>query len=98
MKRKILIIGGAGYIGAILSEYFLEKNYLVRSMDNFIYNHFHTIKNFAGNKNFEFYEGDLCNIKELNEASDNVSDVIILAGLVGDPITKKYPDISKKNK
>ena len=34
--------------------------------------------------------------KNLEKASKNIDGVVLLAGLVGDPITKKYPDLSNK--
>jgi len=38
--------------------------------------------------------GDLCDPEDMQRALDGITDVILLAGLVGDPITKKYPEAS----
>ena len=40
MNGKILIIGGAGYIGTVLSNYLMKKNYKVICLDNFLYENF----------------------------------------------------------
>ncbi len=45
---------------------------------------------------FEFVRGDLCVAAELKQAMRDVTDVVLLAALVGDPICKKYPDMARK--
>jgi nucleoside-diphosphate-sugar epimerase len=47
-----------------------------------------------GNQNYKFIYGDLRNEEDLNRSLVGVTDVVLLAGLVGDPITKKYPEAS----
>ena len=37
---KILITGGAGYIGSLLTDFLLERNYQVTVIDNFLYENF----------------------------------------------------------
>ena len=51
-KSKILITGGAGFIGSNLCEYFLSKEYQVVCLDNFATGHRHNIAAFSENKNF----------------------------------------------
>jgi|TARA_Y100000389_G_scaffold126223_1_gene123588 nucleoside-diphosphate-sugar epimerase len=95
MKKKILLIGGAGYLGRVISEDFIKKKYSVRVLDNCIY---HNVKNEFNlkNSNFEFVHGDKSDLKILKNVLNNVDIVILLSGLVGDPITKKYPILSNK--
>ncbi len=94
MKKKtnIIIFGGAGYIGSTVSEFFLKKNYLVKSIDNLIYNQ----KKPLHKKNYNFYNINISKINKIKKLMDENSTVILLAGLVGDPITKKYSKLSKK--
>ena len=87
--KKIHIIGGGGYVGCAVIDFFLKKNFSVICSDNFIYGHNFSIKKFTNNKNFKFNKLDLNN-KNLNFSKFNVNFVVVLAGLVGDPITKKY--------
>tara|TARA_Y100000588_G_scaffold384599_2_gene476268 strand:+ start:1048 stop:2061 length:1014 start_codon:yes stop_codon:yes gene_type:complete len=94
-QRKILLIGGGGYIGTVLAEHLLESRYEVRSLDLFLYQNECCLDPLLNNENFESWRGDLCRIEDLHRALDGVSDVVLLAGLVGDPVTKKYPDESK---
>ena len=51
MNLKILITGGAGYIGSVLVNDLLNKNYSVTVYDNFIYNQ-SALNHFCLNKNF----------------------------------------------
>ena len=94
-KKKVLIIGGAGYVGRVVSSEFLDKGYGVRILDNCIYpqiNNKLTIKNL----NCDFIYGDKENLKTLEKALIDINYVVMLSGLVGDPITKKYPILSKR--
>ena len=47
--------------------------------------------NYINDPNYEFIYGDMCNRDILLKSLIDVDCVILLAGLVGDPITKKYP-------
>lgn len=95
MKKNVLLIGGAGYIGINVTDYFLKKGYCVRCMDFGIYNNLNHVAQFLGDPNFSFIFGDICNKKALDKSLEGITDVVILAGLVGDPITNKYPIESK---
>lgn len=95
MKRTTLLIGGAGYIGLKVTDYLLRNGEEVKCLDLGIYQNLVHVTHFLGNKNYKFIHGDICNLKNLDFALRDVTDVVILAGLVGDPITKKYPDESK---
>ena len=95
MKEKVLLVGGAGYLGRVISEEFINKNYFVRVLDNCIYQ---GIKNQfkINSSNFEFMYGDKSDLPTLKKALKNIDIVVLLSGLVGDPVTKKYPKLSKK--
>ena len=59
LKKRILITGGAGYIGNILVEELLNsKNYQVKVIDNLMYDQCELIR-FSNNPNFEFIYGDV---------------------------------------
>ena len=90
MKKKILLIGGSGYIGSVAVNYLLNKNYQVICYDDFIYNHDYILKNIS-KKKFTFIKAPLKNISNFKKLFNNLYGVIILASVVGDPITRKYP-------
>ena len=94
--KKILLVGGAGYIGSVLTNYLLELGHKVIVIDRFIYQNNHCIHSCLNHPNFEFFYGDINNNNFTSEIIKQSTDVVILAGLVGDPITKKYPEIANK--
>ena len=94
--RRVLIIGGAGYIGSMLTRRLLSDGYRVRVLDNLMYGHVSSLSGIADNANFEFLRGDLRDRAKLKESIQGISDVVLLAALVGDPICKKYPDMARQ--
>lgn len=94
--RKILLIGGAGYIGSILSKNLLECGYKIRCLDLLLYENSECVAPYLPNENYEFIYGDFTNRDIISTALIDITDIVILGGLVGDPITKKYPEISQK--
>lgn len=92
--KNILLIGGAGYVGTVLTSSLLKNNHKVTVLDDFVYDNQFAITPFIGDDNYRLICGDLGDVNTLEEASEGVTDVIILGGLVGDPITKKFPDES----
>ncbi|MCX8489930.1 MAG: NAD(P)-dependent oxidoreductase [Cyclobacteriaceae bacterium] len=89
--KNVLIIGGAGYVGTVLTSYLLKRGYSVTVLDNLVYNNHSSIVQYLGDSNYSFVKGDMSDSKILSEAAEGVTDVVLLAGLVGDPITKKFP-------
>jgi nucleoside-diphosphate-sugar epimerase len=92
--KSILLVGGAGYVGTVLTSHFLKMGYKVTVLDNFIYQNQFAIQPFLGDKDYKIYYGNMDDHVVLDRATKGVTDVVVLAGLVGDPITKKYPTIS----
>jgi nucleoside-diphosphate-sugar epimerase len=91
---KVLLIGGEGYIGSYVSRYLISKDYKVISYDNLIYkNNANVVSNIMFN-NFSFIKEDMANINHYTEMFKDIDCVVLLAGLVGDPITMKYPEKS----
>ena len=95
MNKKILLVGGAGYIGTVLTDYFLKKDYKIKCLDALIYPKQEIANKFLKNKNYEFIHGDIRDLISINKSLKEVDNIVILAGLVGDPITKKYPKQSE---
>ena len=72
----------------------MKKGYGIRSLDLFLYNNNECVLNYLGAPNYEFLYGDMVDTGFIRKALDGVECVIVLSGLVGDPITKKYPEES----
>ena len=94
--RNILLVGGAGYIGAVVAQYFIEKGYTVKVLDNLIYENNIGVAHLFSHQKYCFANGDIQKKEHIKNSLSDVTDVVLLAGLVGDPITKKYPEESKK--
>lgn len=93
--KNVLLIGGAGYVGSIITSHFLREGYKVTVLDNFIYQNQFSIESFIGDPNYKFIKGDFSEKSSLEQASIGITDVVMLGGLVGDPITKSFPNESE---
>ena len=97
---KILITGGAGFIGSNLTEYFLNKGYFVICLDNFATGHRHNIVSFLENPNYTLIEGDIRDLEVCRKAVENVDYVLHQAALgsvprsIKDPITSNDVNVS----
>jgi nucleoside-diphosphate-sugar epimerase len=78
----------------VLTDNLLKKGYGIRSLDLFLYNNNECVLNYLGDPNYEFMYGDIVDPGFIGKVLDGVECVIVLSGLVGDPITKKYPEES----
>jgi len=88
--EKVLITGGAGYIGCVLAEHLLEKGYHVTVLDNLYYGQ-NTLVPLAKHEGFEFVFGDVRNEDLLRELIPKFDVLIPLAAIVGAPACKHKP-------
>jgi len=85
---KVLVTGGAGYLGSVLVPKLLDDGYEVMVYDRLIYNQL-SLLNVCNDKNFEFVYGDVRDYSKLIKYV-NKSDVIIpLAAIVGFPACER---------
>lgn len=92
---KVLVSGGAGYIGSVLVRLLLEKNYQVRVVDNLLYGG-ESIVDLLNNKNFEFFDRDIRNQNKLLDVMEGVDAIAHLAAIVGDPACAKQPVLARE--
>ena len=93
-RRLVLVVGGGGYVGSVVVDHLLAQGYEVRVLDCFLYGNSAAVRSFLGRAGFSFVFGDLCDPNAVAKALENVTDVVLLASLVGDPISKKYPNLT----
>jgi nucleoside-diphosphate-sugar epimerase len=90
--RFVLVLGAGGYIGPVVTGHLLGRGHAVRGLDLFLFRSQSVLAEFRDHPAFELVKGDHCDRWLVERALDGVTDVVILSGLVGDPITKKYPE------
>ena len=92
---RILITGGAGYLGSILSRKLLAKGYNVRVIDNLWYGK-EPILDCIQNPNFELIQDDMRNLISTVKSIKDVDAVIHLASIVGMPASSIEPRTSEE--
>ena len=92
---KVLVTGGAGYIGSVLVRQLLNKGYKVRAFDSLKFGG-DALYEVMLNPNFEFMKGDVRNGNEVRKALEEIDAVAHLAAIVGDPACKKYSEEAKE--
>tara|TARA_R110000824_G_scaffold215006_2_gene401289 strand:+ start:298 stop:1230 length:933 start_codon:yes stop_codon:yes gene_type:complete len=85
---KILITGGAGYIGSELVQYMLNDGHEVVVIDNLMYDPTSLLR-YTNNPDFTFVKGDVRNLKVLKQVLDRADIILPLAALVGFPVCDK---------
>ena len=93
--KKVLITGGAGYLGSVLTEVLLNKGYQVTVLDNLIYKQT-SVAPFSHNKNFTFILGDVTIESTLKPLVESHDVIIPLAAIVGMPACKANPEMTVK--
>lgn len=97
---KILVTGGAGFIGSNLCETLLENGNTVRCLDNFATGKRENIEPFLENKNFNLIEGDIRDLDTCQKACEGMDYVLHQAALgsvprsINDPITSNDINVS----
>ncbi|MDC1177530.1 SDR family oxidoreductase [Candidatus Pelagibacter sp.] len=88
---KILITGGAGYIGIALVKELLKNNFKVTVLDNFIFNQQYVFFDLIKKKNLKIINENVKNKKLLKKLVKENEFIIPLAGVVGAPACEKKP-------
>lgn len=91
---RILVTGGAGYVGSTMVPMLLEQGHRVRVLDNLKFGG-HGLLACCSNRFFELQKGDICDAAAVEKALDGVDAVIHLAAIVGYPACKKEPQVAQ---
>lgn len=88
---KILVTGGAGYVGYHVTKQLLEAQHTVTVLDSLAFGQT-TLASFKRLRNFTFQKGDIGDLKAIVPAVKGQDAVIDLAAIVGDPACDLDPD------
>ena len=91
--NKVLITGGAGYLGSTLAEHLLNNNYEVTVLDNLMYDQISLLHLFKRD-GFKFELGDVRNTILLQKLVMENDVIIPLAAIVGMPACKANPELT----
>ena len=87
---KILVTGGAGYLGSVLCEHLLDAGYRVTVLDNLTYSQ-GSLFQLCANPAFEFLRGDARDEGLVKKAIRDADVLIPLAAVVGAPACDRDP-------
>lgn len=99
-NKKILITGGAGFVGSNLCDHFIEKGAAVTCLDNFSTGFHHNIEHLKGHQNFTLIEGDIRNLATCQQAAQDQDYILHQAALgsvprsIADPITSNEVNVT----
>jgi len=93
MTRKILVTGGAGYIGSILCEHLLDAGYQVLVLDKLIFDE-HNLFHLCANPRLEFIYGDARDERVVSDLVKEADVLIPLAAIVGAPACDADPALA----
>jgi len=83
LKKKMLITGGAGFVGSFLSEHLLDRGYAVLAVDNLSTGKLENIAHLKSNPDFELITGSIMNESLMDELIAQTETVFHLAAAVG---------------
>ena len=91
---KVLVTGGAGYIGSVLVDSLINRKYDVTVVDNLMYKQT-SLTQYCHLPNFKFIKGDVRDWNMMKTLVDEADVIIPLACIVGMPACKKYPELTQ---
>ena len=92
---KVLITGGAGYLGSVITGKMLGEGYEVTVLDKLIFNQV-SLLSYTSNPNFKFIHGDVRDESLLERLCDESDIIIPLAAIVGFPACASEPELAKE--
>ena len=91
---KILVTGGAAYLGNVIIRELLKNKHEITVIDNFMYNQQSSLLTLSKNKKINIIKSDVRNYKLLKEEVKKNDAIIPLAAIVGAPACDLNPDLA----
>lgn len=91
---KILVTGGAGYVGSVLTQELLGAGHSVRVIDSLMHGGAGMLGHWSHSA-FSFHRGDVRNGQDVKAVMEGIDAVVHLAAIVGDPACARDPELSR---
>ena len=93
--KSILITGGAGYVGSVLTNKLQKEGFKIKVIDSLVFGN-DGISSLIENKKIEFFNLDIREYEKISPILKDIDCVIHLAAIVGEPLCKKIPLAAKQ--
>src|SRR3972149_918463 len=93
-KEKVLVTGGAGYIGSVLVTILLNRGYKVTVLDSLMYRQ-NSLLDCCANPDFEFIKGDICDQSLVSSLVPQFDIISPLAAIVGAPACRSSLSLTR---
>ena len=93
--QSVLVTGGAGYVGSVLTKKLLKNNFDVKVIDSLVYGN-DGISSLIKENKIEFFNSDIRDSLKISPILKDVDCVIHLAAVVGEPLCKKIPEAARQ--
>ena len=91
MKQRVLVTGGAGYIGSVLCRQLFDAGFQVRVIDRLSFGG-RSLVDLLNRPGFDFIKGDIRDAELMRYCMEGMDAVVHLAAIVGDPACKQAPE------
>ena len=89
-KPKVVLFGGAGYLGSVLTGQLLDSGYAVQVLDSLRFGDIGVVP-YRDRPDFDVIDADICDIPQVSSAVKGAQGAILLASLVGEPACDRDP-------
>jgi len=94
MNERVLITGGAGYLGSVMTPALLQAGFRVTVLDSLLFSQT-TLLDCCNSQMFEFVKGDICDWQTCKPLLDQHDIIMPLAAIVGAPACSRNPTLTK---
>jgi nucleoside-diphosphate-sugar epimerase len=96
LGKWTLVTGGAGYLGSIVVDVLMARGRRVRVVDDLLHGSVPSLLLPWGNDDFEFQRGNVLDRALIRSALEDVTSVVHLAAVVGDPACAREPELARE--